>query len=417
MPNPSQARRGEATKPAEARPALLVLAHRVPYPPDKGDRIRTYHLLRTLAPRADVHLACLADEPVSPGSVEALERLCGRVAILPIGPLSRWARAAGALAAGRTASEGAFSCPALRGVLDRWASRTRYRAALASASSLAPYLRLPTLRGLTAVVDLVDVDSQKWLEYAASERGPKSWLHRLEGRRLRRLEGSIPDWGSVTLVSESEARLYRTIRPGGSAFAVTNGVDLEYFRPPVLRREDERGCVFVGALDYRPNVEGIHWFCHEVWPAVRQARPDATLTLVGRKPSTEVRRLGGRPGVNLVGQVPDVRDDLAKAAVVIAPLRIARGVQNKVLEALAMGKAVVASPQALEGLAAEPGVHLEVADNPQEWVSAISSLLGDHPRRTQLGAAGREYVEESHHWETCLEPFLDLLGIADEVVG
>jgi sugar transferase (PEP-CTERM/EpsH1 system associated) len=265
------------------------------------------------------------------------------------------------------------------------------------------------LRGVPSVVDLVDVDSQKWLDYAERDRGPRAWLYRTEGRRLRRLEQGLPDWArAVTLVSEAEAEVYRRIRPGSAALAVTNGVDLETFRPDLSA--PEHGCVFVGALDYRPNVDGACWFCRAVWPEVRRRVP-ARLALVGRRPAPAVRRLGREPGVEVIGPVADVRPYLARAAVVVAPLRIARGVQNKVLEALAMGKAVVASPQALEGLRAEPGVHVLAASTPQEWAEAVARLLGDEPLRRQLGAAGRRYVEGHHRWEVCLEPFAEVLGL------
>jgi polysaccharide biosynthesis protein PslH len=400
------------------RPPILYLTHRVPYPPDKGDRIRAFHLLRSLSRRAAVHLACLADEPPDPGAIAALRPHCERVAVIGLGRWGRGARALGALARGRTATEGAFHSPDLEATLRRWARQTRFHAALASASSLVPYPRLEELRDVPAVIDLVDVDSQKWLDYAAADRGPRAWLYRTEGRRLRRLERGLPDWArAVTLVSEAEAELYRRFRPAGAVHAITNGVDLETFRPDPSA--PEQGCVFVGALDYRPNVDGAVWFCRDIWPAIRRRHPRATISLVGRRPAAAVRRLGREPGVELIGPVPDVRPHLAGAAVAVVPLRIARGVQNKVLEALAMGKAVVASPQALAGLRAEPGVHALAASTPHEWAEAVSRLLEDEALRRGLGSAGRRYVEEHHRWETCLGPFAPLLGLpaGEGIVG
>jgi glycosyltransferase involved in cell wall biosynthesis len=161
-------------------------------------------------------------------------------------------------------------------------------------------------------------------------------------------------------------------------------------------------------------VDGACWFCREVWPAVQRRQPDAKLSLVGRNPAPAVRRLETIPGVELVGQVPDVRPHLARAAVAVVPLQIARGVQNKVLEALAMSKAVVATPPSLEGLKAEPGVHLLAASSKSEWVEALLRLFASPSLRQQLGAAGRRYVEENHRWERCLEPFGALLGLANE---
>lgn len=399
------------------RPNLLYLVHRLPYPPDKGDRIRAYHLLRFLARRGAVHLACLADEPVPDEAVAALRRICERVAVVRLGRWTRWASALGSLVCGGTVTEGAFRSAELRTLVRQWAATTAFDAAVASASSMVPYLRLKELREVPAVVDLVDVDSQKWFDYAAVSRRPLSWLYRTEGRRLRRLEGSLPSWvRAVTLVSEAEADLYRGFSAPGEVHAVSNGVDLEYFRPQP-RHTVEPACVFVGALDYRPNVDAASWFCAEVWPEVRCRRPHAEVWLVGRRPTESVQRLGEAPGVRVVGQVPDVRPYLARAACAVMPLRLARGLQNKVLEALAMGKAVVASPQALAGLKRRLEAPVLTAASSTEWVDRVVRLLDNEALRRQLGALGRSYVEEHHRWDTCLEPFESLLGLGEPTLA
>jgi sugar transferase (PEP-CTERM/EpsH1 system associated) len=395
------------------QPNVLLVAHRVPHPPDKGDRIRTFHLLRFLARRAQVHLACLADEPVPPASVAVLRRYCTRLAIVPVRGGLRWATILGSLARGRTATEGAFRSAALTRLLREWAGEVTFDAAVASSSGVAQFLRVPVLRGVPTVVDLVDVDSQKWFDYSAASRPPWSWLYRLEGRRLRELERSIAGAAqAVTLVSEAEADLFRGVAPAAEVHAVTNGVDLDYFRPQIAVTEG--GCVFTGALDYRPNVDAACWFCTEVWPEVRRRHPDARLSLVGRRPGREILRLGGVPGVEVVGQVPDVRPYLAVAAVAVVPLRIARGLQNKVLEAMAMGRPVVASPQALGGFGAPSCVPAVKARSIPEWVSSVSRLLRDSGLRRELGAAGRRYAEAHHDWGRCLEPFGSLLGLAPD---
>jgi sugar transferase (PEP-CTERM/EpsH1 system associated) len=394
-----------------SRARILFLAHRVPFPPNKGDRIRTFHVLQFLAKQADVYLACLADEPVAGRCVAELQRYCQRVVVVPQGPWARRLGIVSSLIHGRTATEGAFDSPALQAILRSWSKQIRFHGAWASASSMVPYLRLEELAGVPAVIDLVDVDSQKWLEYADSHRGPKAWLFRLENRRLRKLEQELPTWArAVTLVSRAEADLYRDFCAPGPVYAIPNGVDLEYFRP--IAPGPEAGCIFVGALDYHPNVDAARWFCQEVWPHIHSRRQQDKVLLVGRRPTPAVKRLAGLPGVELVGQVQDVRPYLARAAVAIAPLRIARGVQNKVLEALAMGKAVVASPQALTGLHAKPQTHLLLASSAREWVTALLGLLEDEVLRSHLGRAGRRYVEEQHRWEHCLTPFTKLLELA-----
>lgn len=395
------------------RPPVLYLAHRIPFPPDKGDRIRTYHILRWLSERASVHLACLADEPLAGVEEEALGCYCERVAVVPIGGRTRWARAIRSLTLGGTATEGAFASPSLRRVVESWCTGTRYHAAIASASALAPYLEVPGLCGVPLVVDLMDVDSQKWFDYAAVSRGPRALLYRLEGARLRRLESRLARRArAVVLVSEAEAEIARRFCEPDSVRSVTNGVDLDYFAP-VADAPGDDGCVFVGALDYLPNIEGSVWFCREVWPCVRRRHPDAVVRLVGRRPSAEVYRLAELPGVEVVGQVPDVRPYVARAAVALAPLRIARGVQNKVLEALAMAKAAVVSPGALTGFDLRPGLDVLVATSPSEWVEAVCRLLSDPGLRESLGREGRRYAERHHDWTRCLDPLAPLLGVAE----
>jgi sugar transferase (PEP-CTERM/EpsH1 system associated) len=399
--------------PDACRPRILYVTHRVPYPPDKGDRIRCFHVLRFLAARADVSLACLADEPVDAEVEAALRRLCRELAVVPL-DRRRWLRAAASLATGGTVSEGAFRSPRLASTLRSWAQESRFDAALASASSVAPYLMEPWLRDVPAVVDFMDVDSQKWLDYSASSRPPRSWLYRLEGARLRRLERRLSGWArAVLLVTEAEADLYRQVCPEGRGHAVTNGVDFDYFAPPPAgAAEEEPGrCVFVGAMDYEPNVDGAGWFCREVWPEVRRRRPDARLALVGRRPAPEVQALARTAGVEVVGSVPDVRPHVARASVTVVPLRIARGVQNKVLESLAMGKATVVSPPPLEGLRAAPGEHLLLARSPADWIESLTRLFEAPALRRRLGAAGRAFALENHCWERCLAPLGGLLGL------
>jgi sugar transferase (PEP-CTERM/EpsH1 system associated) len=223
------------------------------------------------------------------------------------------------------------------------------------------------------------------------------------------LESDLKHWArAITLVSESEADLYRRACGDGPVRAVSNGVDLEYFVPQP-EAAVEPAAVFVGALDYRPNVDGICWFCEEIWPSIRRARPRAKLYLVGRQPVPAVRKLGEIEGVVVVGQVPDVRPHIAKAAFAVVPLRIARGIQNKVLEAMAMAKPVIASPEPLIGLRAVRGQDVLAAATPEEWLQHAVSLLDDAGARQRIGSAARDYVERYHCWEKRLEPFAELI--------
>jgi sugar transferase (PEP-CTERM/EpsH1 system associated) len=400
---------------------ILFLAHRVPYPPNRGDRIRSFHLLKHLAERAEVSLGYLADREPEGETSRVLAGMCRRVAAGRLGR-SRWLHAAGSLAAGRTATVGLFRCGELRRTIAQWASETRFDTVVVFCSSMTQYLDVPGLIGVPVVVDLVDVDSEKWFDYARETHTPARMLFQLEGRRLRRLEASLAErTQAITLVSEAEANVYRGFQPAGSVYAIPNGVDLDYFRPsPEPEPPGMPRCVFVGALDYRANVDGLAWFCREVWPAVHEHVPGTVLQIVGSNPGPAARRLANSAGVDLAGPVPDVRPYLA-GAVAVVPLRVARGIQNKVLEAMAMARPVIASPEALEGLTVEPGRDVLCAAAPGDWRDQLVRLLNDATQRVQLGIAARRYVETHHQWPKCLERFGQIVlgeeGVRCQVSG
>ena len=390
---------------------VLYITHRVPFPPDKGDRIRNYHILRQLARHHIVDLACLADEPVSDDTRKTLAELCDRMSIIPVSRFGRLVTAGLSVCSGRSISEGAFWSSELQRIVQDWHREKPYDAAIISASSLVPYLRTPAFAKVPAFVDVVDLDSQKWRDFAATASWPKSWLYRWEGARVRSVEADLLKWAeAATLVSRAEADLFDTVAGTGSATVATNGVDLEYYQPG--DGPTQRACAFVGALDYLPNVDAAIWFADEVWPQLRAKHPDAEYWLIGRKPTAAVQALATRPGIRLIGQVPDVRPHLAAAAVAIVPMRLSRGLQNKVLEALAMAKATVVAPPALAALKTVPGTHLLSAETAHEWVEAVSGLFDNPERRRELGRAGRQFVEEHHHWETCLRPLTDRIRAA-----
>jgi len=390
---------------------ILMVAHRLPWPPDKGDRIRSWHLLRYLATRGEVWLAGLSDEPVPAATLEVLRGVCSDVKIFEQGR-SRWLGAIASVAGGRTISEGAFADSRLRRCVRDWAAAIGFDAAIASASSVAPYIHLPELRTCRKIVDLVDVDSRKWLDYAAASTWPRSWMYRTEGRRLGEYERTLTRTAdALTLVSSAETALFAGAKKVHTA---TNGVDLEYYRPMPEVPETET-LAFVGAFDYKPNVDGAIRFAREVWPTLRANHPALRLQLVGRKPVASVLSLGSIPGIDVVGQVPDVRPYVAAAKAAIAPLNIARGLQNKVLEALAMGKPVVASPHALGGFARGEDFPALCANAPEDWTRTVAELLRNRPRREELGRAGRAFAETHHNWHDCLSPFGELLESAENV--
>lgn len=395
----------------QVRPKILILAHRVPYPPDKGDRIRSYHLLRYLASRGSVHLGYLTDEGDCHQTTEALEGLCEYVFTGQIGRWQRCAQGSTSLLAGKSITEGWFYSAPFQREVDRLISTHRYDAVTCMSSSTLQYVRRHALED-RLVCDLVDVDSEKWLDYSRQGRAPMSWLFRIEGDRVRRIERQAADSCAVVLSTEREAACYRELFPHAAVQAVKNGIDLDYFTP--RENEERQGCIFVGYLDYRANVLGLEWFCKEIWPALVQRQSGATFKVVGRNPTRAVNRLQQVPGVEVVGPVPDIRPLIAETSVVVVPLPIARGIQNKILEAMAMRKAVVTSQAASKGVAARSGREIVHATSPQEWIEAISNLWNDTTKRREIGRQARLFVESHHHWDHCLAP---IGRICDRIQG
>ena len=390
-----------------ARPQVLYVTHRLPFPPDKGDRIRNYHVLRELARRAEVSLVALADEPVPPASHEALAALCAAVAVVPVGRRMRWVRAARSAAGGASLSEGLFHSATARRLIANWANRQPFAAAVVSAAPLAGYLRDPGLASARRVVDLVDVDSQKWYDFAVAANGPRRWLYRFEGRRVRQLEAALAGWAAaVTVVSQAEATVYDAFTQPGTATVATNGVDLDYYAPVPADTPVTQALAFVGAMDYLPNVDAATWFVRAVWPLVRAEFPAAEFRVVGRTPAPAVRALATVPGVVVTGSVPDVRPFVASASAAVVPMRLSRGLQNKVLEAMAMAKPVIAGPAALAALTVQPGRHVLTATTPADWQAAIRIVFASPDTRAALGREGRGYVEAHHRWESCLSPLI-----------
>ena len=386
---------------------VLYLVHRFPFPPDKGDRIRAFHIIEHLQDRCHLSVVTLDDANVPRRDIEALGRYCHRLEVVPTSRLAT-ARGLIRMARGGSATLGALGSKSFFSKVEQVGSDNPPDAVLLSTSGLADVLQCPPLQRARKVVDFVDLDSQKWQDYAAESRGPMRIIYGMEARRLRAVESRlIRDADAITLVTDAERQLCEQLCGTGEIHTVTNGVHPGPF--PTVPPAEPR-LVFVGALDYRPNVEGIHWFCRHVWPMVRAAHPTAQLALVGRSPHPTLQQLR-LPGVDLIGPVPEIRPHLDAAAISISPLRIARGLQNKVLEAMAAGRPVVASPGAAEGIMASPPRDLLVADSPGEWAAAIDHLIKNPESARQIGQAGRAYVENHHDWSTCLFKLPELLGL------
>ena len=409
-------------------PRILLLTHRVPYPLDRGDRIRAFRILQCLSRRAEVALACLADQPPTADTVARLTDLTGRLAIEHRGT-RRWLGAVRAVAAGRSVTEGYFASRRLRRTVSAWHRDRPFDLVVPYCSSMLQYVDAAMRRDCRTVFDCVDVDSRKWSRLADGLPAwhPKRWIYRREAGRIAALERQAIDWADrILLVTEAEASLFHSLHsPGGAAgpagrkvVAVPNGVDVGHYAPhrtdaDAASDEAEHGgpMVFVGGLDYPPNVAGVRWFAREVLPLVQRRHPDARFRLVGRDPSPAVLALGGLRGVEVVGGVPDVRPYLRSARLVVAPLFVAQGIQNKILQAMSVGRPVVATPEAATGLTLDPNrPELTVATGPEQWADACSTLLADNRLAESVGRAARAYVCRHHDWDRCLAPLAEMVG-------
>ena len=389
-----------------------MLVHRIPFPPNKGDKIRSYHLLQQLAQHFRVHLATFVDDADDWQHVARVQALCASSHFAALNPKTARLRSLGALLGKRSLSLDYYRDAGLA----RWVAEAvrlhRIDRALVFSSAMAQYAE--AVPGPRRVVDFCDVDSEKWREYAENKRFPMNLVYAREARQLLRYERKVAaGCGAALFVSEPEAALFRQLAPESAARTgyFSNGVDTNYFSPH--RAYDNpypagaHAVVFCGAMDYWPNVDAVSWFAHEVFPALKARHADAAFYIVGARPSAEVSQLASLPGVVVTGTVPDVRPYVAHAAVCVAPLRVARGIQNKVLEAMSMGKTIVVSPQALEGIDATPGAELLLAAGAVEFGAAVGAAL-DAPS-APMGEAARARVEHSYSWSRNLAPVIEML--------
>lgn len=390
---------------------ILFLAHRIPYPPDRGDKIRSWHLLRHLAGLARVHLACFADDAADAANLPVLRAALGdRLGEAHVEIRSRGKAAAGALALleGRAVSLTLFDSASLRAFVDRMLTGEKIGTVFAFSGQMAQFVPAPLAPRF--VMDFGDVDSAKFAQYAGEGGGPMRWVNRREGEKLSAFERVTAARADVSLfVSEAEAALFRTRTGLANIRALSNGIDLDYFDPHADFAAPERKegplLVFTGQMDYAPNADAVAWFARETLPRL----PGVRFAIVGRNPTGAVRALAS-DRVIVTGAVPDVRSWLAAADVVVAPLRVARGIQNKVLEAMAMARPVVATPAAFEGIEAAPGRDLLVGGGAEAMAAAISGLIADPKRAAALGKAARRRMEAAYRWDARLAPLAAIVG-------
>lgn len=390
---------------------ILFLGHRIPFPPDRGDKIRSHHLLKALAQLATVHVGTFGETDVDMAAeaelaeVAASHCLVRRTKPLPLAGLE-------ALGSGKPVSLTAWDSAALRAWVTRTLSERPIDTIFVFSGQMGQYV--PDSFAGRVVIDLCDVDSAKFEAYGREGSFPRSIIDRREGRVLAREEERLAHRADVTLlISDNEANLFRSRlkdAAGTDIVAIRNGIDAELFDPakvqphPVLFSAKGPQIVFTGQMDYQPNIVAAERVIQAILPGIREHRPDAVFHIVGRAPVPKLLAHDGKDNVRVWGEVPDVKPFLAAADIVIAPLTIARGIQNKVLEAMAMARPVLVSPEAATGIDAEDGRHFAIADGDRMMIGRALTLIDQRDEAAEMGRAARDYVLRNQSWPAMLAP-------------
>jgi sugar transferase (PEP-CTERM/EpsH1 system associated) len=393
---------------------LLFLTQRLPYPPMKGEKIRPLQILKYLTQWYDVHLGCLIDDPSDEAHIPTIAAMCRDIHVARLNRRVARLSCLRGLLTGECLSVTFFRDQALQRWVRQVIETVQPAVIFVNSSNMAPYvLDLP--RTGTRIVDLADVDSEKWRAYARNASGPMRLVYHREWRKMVALEQRIArECDLASFVSRQEAALFARQNPdcADRIRGVSSGVDHRYFDPCLDHAPAFDATVptfvFTGTMDYPPNVDAVVWFATEILPVIRRDVPAAAFYIVGNSPSAEVERLATIDGVVVTGRVPDVRPYVAHATAGVAPMRIARGIQNKVLEAMSLARPVVLTSGALEGISAQPGRDVILADSTDAFAAACVRLArtGDPDG---IGAAARRRVLQDYDWAATLRQFDDLL--------
>jgi sugar transferase (PEP-CTERM/EpsH1 system associated) len=418
---------------------ILYLSHRIPYPPNKGDKIRSFNEIKYLSQRHEIHLACLADDPKDLKYENELKQYCKAVKVVLINPQLAKLKSIFYLLTKQPLTIPYFYSRKLQQTIDQLLSTNDYDAIFCFSSPMAEYVfksRVLSPQSMDhrprtkLIMDFVDVDSDKWAQYAKYTSFPKSWVYRLEGARLAAYEGAVAKaFDHSIFVTKIEEEVFKAKNPNiQNVSVVQNGVDLDYFSPSCLHQEstsdqglstmdhrpttiDHRPViVFTGAMDYYANIDGVVWFTKEILPLIKKEIPVIQFYIVGSNPTKEVLSLPSNNGVTVTGYVPDTREYLRRATVAVVPLRIARGIQNKILEAMAMGIPVVATPRAFEGIEANPDRDLILGEDVEKIAEGIIKLIKEVSLRKSLSGSGRAVIEKNYCWTKNLEKLNSILA-------
>jgi polysaccharide biosynthesis protein PslH len=379
---------------------IFYICRRVPFPPDRGDKIAAFNAIRHLAARHEVHVFCLGDGVRDLANISGLQAYAKSVSAAPVDEFTIKLRALAALVTGQPLSVAALNESKLHDAIQKKFTELRPDLIIVYSCNMAQFAE--HFPNVPRIMHFGDLDSLKWPQYAERSSIPLNWIYAIEARRLLGYERHIAQIFSHALVhTEIEKHDFERLIPGIPVAVVGNGVDLDYFRSAGEAKKPA-SMVFTGVMDYRPNIDAVVWFCDEILPIVQANIPAANFTICGSRPAPAVRRLAKRRGVRVTGWVADARPYLDRAEIFVAPLRMARGVQNKLLEALAMGLPCVASTAARSGTAVADGQGILATDEPREFARHVIDLLGDSDGRAEMARRARAAAVANYRWEVQL---------------
>jgi len=381
---------------------VLYVCHRFPYPPKRGGKIRPFNMIRHLSGRGHrVHVASLVRSDAEAEEGRGLAAHCAGYRMARVNDPVQGLRMIARLPTPTPSSMGYFYSPELARHVAELRAAHRFDVVFVHCSSVAQYVE--DVRDAAKILDFGDMDSQKWLEYARYKPFPLSLGYELEGRKLMREERRLATrFDLCTATTRAERETLDGYGTGVPTDWFPNGVDSDYFAPDGSAYDADT-VAFVGRMDYYPNQECMFDFCANTLPVLRAQRPGIKLLIIGADPSPAVRKLGELPGVTVTGSVPDVRPWLRQAALMVAPLNIARGTQNKILEAMALGVPVVTSRLAAGGVDAQAPEHFLVADGAAETAAAVLRIQDSRAERARLAQAGRARMLSHHAWEPSMQ--------------
>ncbi|MGO4893914.1 TIGR03087 family PEP-CTERM/XrtA system glycosyltransferase [Flavobacterium sp. W21_SRS_FM6] len=397
---------------------ILFLCHRIPFPPNKGDKITTFNLLIFLSKRYQIHLGCFIDDPFDRQYISELNKYCESFKTVDICARSQSTSGLKAMLFGNAVSTEHYRSSDLEQWTDETINKFDIDKLFVYSSGVAPFIDKDKYRHKTRILDMADIDSDKWRQYAENKPWYTRWIYSREYRILAKFEQKIlQDFEAITLITEEEAALFKKMSPGDlrqKIYTLSNGVDTDYFSPEANFdftgiTDIKSPCIcFTGAMDYWANEDAVVWFCKSVWPLITDEFPNCHFYIVGGKPSNKIKQLESLPGVVVTGRVVDVRPYIANSILAVAPLRIARGVQNKVLEAMSMAKPVVMTSMGQEGIAIPSEQQDLVQDDPIAMAHAILNLLNEKEVNFSVN---REWIVHRYSWNGALEKLPNLLDL------